>query len=170
MIDRIIQGDKKAFEAFYDKWDQRVFYFFLKNTGDRLIAEDLTQQTFIKCWEYRSSMTLDYSEEVQLFQKAKLIFIDWLRKEGCAHKIRSAEQAYTALQTSNDTAAYLDRSERLHQAIERLPAMRKKVIVLSHLEGQSYKEIASKLKISPKTVDNHIYQALKQLRKLLGLF
>lgn len=52
----------------------------------------------------------------------------------------------------------------LEQAIEQMAPVRKRVFKLSKVEGYSYKEIAEMLSISPKTVENHISQALKQLR------
>ena len=58
--------------------------------------------------------------------------------------------------------------EKLEKAICHLPPMRQKVLRLSHIQGYAYKEIANELKISEKTVDNHINKALKQLRQILS--
>lgn len=169
ILSQIIDGDKAAFQEFYEHWNKRLYAFFYKKVGDAFAAEELTQLTFIKCWEYRSSFSLAYTLEVQLFQKAKLVFIDWLRKEATRRKLSAAGFEY--LRNDNEDCSSVERQlEKLHQAIDGLPAMRKKVIKLSHIDGHRYKAIASQLKISPKTVDNHIYQAIKQLRKMLGLF
>lgn len=166
--EEIIEGDHLAFKRFYDLWDERVYFFFLKKTNDEKTAQDLTQQTFVKFWRYRLAITETYSLEVQLFQKAKLIFIDWLRKEASDRKRLTAAALFYDNQHL-DAALPDSRSDELEEALCKLPPMRRKVIELSHLQGYKYKEISEKLKISVKTVDNHIYQALKQLRKYLSV-
>lgn len=167
-IEEIIGGNSNTFREFYCCWDERVYYFFLSKTKDHLNAQDLTQQTFIKFWEYRSSISTAYTLEIQLFHKAKLIFIDWLRKEATRRKLlEAAVQFYKAGQGAD---AADNRSQRLENALEQLPQMRRKVVELSHIHGYKYKEIADELNISVKTVDNHIHQALRQLRKYLSLF
>jgi len=166
-IEGIIGGDPDAFREFYCLWDERVYYFFLSKTKDHLNAQDLTQQTFIKFWEYRSSISVAYTLEIQLFHKAKLVFIDWLRKEATRRKRTEAEvQFYKAEQCTGATDGC---AQKLENALQQLPQMRRKVVELSHIHGYKYKEIADELNISVKTVDNHIHQALRQLRKYLSL-
>ena len=168
MLEEIKIGDQAAFRQFYDSWAERLYFYFLKKTGDVLSAQELTQLTFIKFWEYRAQLTSEYPLEAQLFRKAKLIFIDFLRKEATDSKRKQAELNYHALSASAKTAGNFEDKQQLRTALEQLPPMRRKVIELSHMEGYAYKEIAHELKISPKTVDNHIYQALKQLRSILS--
>lgn len=166
IIEEIINGNQRAFHEFYCLWDERVYYYFLKKTRCEANAKDLTQQTFIKFWKYRSLLSTDYTLETQLLQKAKLIFIDWLRKEATREKLYEAEIQFCQDKQSAETPD--NRSYNLENALERLPYMRRKVIELSHLQGYKYKEIADKLHISVKTVDNHVHQALKQLRQYLS--
>lgn len=168
MIDFIKNSNSLAFQDFFNLWNERLFFYFLKKTKDEESACELTQLTFIKMWEYRSSLSEEYSLEVQLFRKAKLIFIDWLRKEATLRKRKEAEESFYA--SSINSITKHSETEKLHSALDQLPPMRRKVIELSHLRGYAYKEIAEQLKISVKTVDNHVYQALKQLRRIMMSF
>ncbi|MGF7229761.1 RNA polymerase sigma factor [Arachidicoccus sp.] len=156
------------FQDFFSLWNERLYFYFLKKTKDGENARELTQLTFIKFWEYRSSLSDEYSLETQLFRKAKFVFIDWLRKEAILRKRKEAEAEF--YNTSPEDTIHYFEAEKLHNALEQLPPMRRRVIELSHLRGYAYKEIAEKLNISVKTVDNHIYQALKQLRKIMSIF
>lgn len=169
MLHHIKNGDREAFREFYHLWDERLYYYFFKKTKDPIQSQELTQQTFIKFWEYRTKLTVEHSLEVQLFRKAKLLFIDWLRKQASERKRQIAgEVFYTA------SATYLQPDnvmmEKLQNALERLPAERRNVIELLYLQGYNYKEIAARLNITVKKVDNHVFLALKQLRKLMTAF
>ena len=74
------EGCYADFKAIYEKWKGKVFFYFLSKTKDEEVAKELTQLTFIKLWEYRSSVDTRLGTEQQIFQKARLIFIDHLRK------------------------------------------------------------------------------------------
>ncbi|HTN35664.1 MAG TPA: sigma-70 family RNA polymerase sigma factor [Arachidicoccus sp.] len=168
MLELLKNDDAEAFREFYFLWDERLYFYFLKKVTEENCAHDLTQLTFIKMWKYRSSLTDQHTLEVQLFRKAKHVYIDWLRKEATVRKQKEAEIQYFSEPATQDELH--PETEKLQNALKQLPPMRRKVIELSHLQGYGYKEIAQKLNISVKTVDNHIYQALKQLRKILSLF
>ena len=175
LLEKIMNGDQKAFSAFYLLWEARIYAYFLNRTGDYLQSQELTQNTFIKIWEYRSSLSTQYNLETQLFRKAKLIYIDWLRLQATMRKRKLAEESYAAdklLSEGKDFSQVPVNSatlpEKLEKAIGHLPPMRQKVLRLSHIQGYAYKEIARELNISEKTVDNHIHKALKQLRQILS--
>ena len=162
-------GDKKAFDAFYWLYVDKLFRYFSKRTSSRFQAEELTQLTFIKFWEYRSSLSPELSADVQVFHKARITYIDWLRKEAAQRNLLSN------ILNQNDAEAHLpvndpQKYERAQRALAQLPRMRKKAIILFYLDGYTYKEIADMLDISVKTVDNHIYQGIAQLRKILLFF
>lgn len=172
LLEKIMNGDQKAFSDFYLLWEARIYTYFLNRTGDYIQSQELTQNTFIKIWEYRSTLSTDYNIETQLFRKAKLIYIDWLRMQITLRKRKAAEENYAFQKEAIDSNASQNGvasiPERLEKAISHLPPMRQKVLRLSHLQGYAYKEIARELNISEKTVDNHIHKALKQLRQILG--
>jgi len=153
------------FETIYFKNYDRLYTAFLKKTRSDIIAQELTQLAFVKVWEYRHSYSFDLSPELQLNRKAKLVYIDWLRKEAYQRKLAKKMQAFSIAETP---AKNLEISDALHAAIDQLPPVRKKVFTLAYVEGFSQKEIAESLGISVKTVDAHIQKALKQLRKNLG--
>ncbi len=166
----IQQGDHAAFMKLYASWDARVYYYFLKKTGLTDSAQELTQVTFIKIWQYRSSLSPDYSFEVQLFNRARLVWIDHLRKLANERKLYRSFKDHSERQPSaKDEASEFDLHHHLKIALESLPPMRKKVFELHRLQGYSYREIATHLSISVKTVDSHLAKAIRQLKNLLTI-
>lgn len=124
----------------------------------------MAQLTFIKLWEYRERFSFELPELLQLNRKAKQVFIDWLRKE--AHLRKLAEEIKAT--STTETITKLELTDTIKKGLERLPPTRKKVFSMAYVEGFSHKEIASKLGISVKTVDAHVMNALKDLRKYLA--
>ncbi|WP_207424353.1 RNA polymerase sigma factor [Desertivirga brevis] len=171
LVELLQKGDHNAFEEVYIQWHKKVYYYFLKKTNESEQAKDLTQMTFVNFWKYRASITAEYTIEVLLFNKVKFVYIDWLRKNANERKLASEHEAdlhYDNSLSSPDTSFEL--SQSILTAINSLPEMRKKVFKLKHLDGYSYKEIASSLGISPKTVDNHLLQATRQMKRIMSSF
>ena len=154
------------FEKIFEEHYEMVYAGFFKKTKVHETAQDLTQLTFIKVWNYRESFDPSIPVRVQVLRKAKFIYIDWLRQEAY---LRERQQELTANQLQSIIEINVDLKDQLDYAIEQLPDVRKKVFTLSYLEGYSTKDIASELNISPRTVENHLYRAVKALRKILML-
>ncbi|SJN19791.1 RNA polymerase sigma factor [Sphingobacterium sp. JB170] len=158
--------DDESFRAVFNKYYDRIYSGFLKKTESHELAQDLTQQTFIKFWRYRDSYNPELSAEIQLFRKGKLVFIDWLRKES------KDRQMINTLKQQNRiplTELSSDLKDSLNKAIDQLSPMRKEVFRLAYIDGYSHKEIAKKLNVSVRTVETHVYKSLQQLRKVLAL-
>ena len=161
-----LQIDERSFREVFHQYYDRIYTGFFKKTGSHEIAQDLTQQTFIKFWRYRESYTPELSMEIQLFRKGKLVFIDWLRKESKERELSQSLNDGYKIPVSDLSS---DLKETLDKAIGQLSPVRKKVFQLAYIEGYSHKEIAEKLNVSVRTVETHIYKSLQQLRKVLAL-
>ncbi|MEJ5088522.1 sigma-70 family RNA polymerase sigma factor [Sphingobacterium faecium] len=158
--------DESLFKNLFYHYYDRIYTGFYKKTNSLEVAQDLTQITFMKLWTYRDQFSQDISHEKQIFRKAKLVLIDWLRKEANQRKLIAEIQQNLPLAFTTSTS---DLREELNLAIDKLPPARKKVFIMAYLEGYSHKEIAEELNISVKTVDAHVLKSLQQLRKLLAL-
>jgi len=158
--------DEKFFKEVFHTYYDRIYTGFYRKTRSHEIAQDLSQATFIKFWKYRHGHDFALPVSVQLFRKAKLTLIDWLRKE--ANERALLEQLSIAPDIRFD-AIDSELKDSLDQAISQLPPVRRKVFSMAYIDGLSHKEIAEQLQISVRTVDGHILKALKYLRKILAL-
>jgi RNA polymerase sigma-70 factor (ECF subfamily) len=167
-ISALKEGDPSAFSDIFHEFHRKVYCYVLSKTHSPYIAEETTQITFIKLWNYKQR--LDDSETVDrlIFRIAKATFIDLLRKETIKERYlhqETAEKTYTG--NIIDTIASKELMLRLRQGVQEMPPMRRKVFELSRYEFKSYKEIAEQLSLSVKTVENHMSLALSYLRELL---
>jgi RNA polymerase sigma-70 factor (family 1) len=163
-------GHTQVFEQVYHAYHEKLYFYFLKHTRSQLWAEELLQTTFVKLWRRRQHLSLAHTLSEQLFRIAKTSLIDMVR-----HNRHQQEflRSYTADLLQRGLAAEpasRDTIHQLHREMEKLPPVRKKVFMLSRIDGLSHKEISHLLSISPKTVEVHITKALKQLRRALLTF
>lgn len=157
-------GDTVAFQEVFYEWRPKIYGYLQMKCQDTATAEELTQIVFIKLWEDRHKFSDQYTVEVQLFRIARNAFIDHLRARARQRKLHLE---VGQLKEKLDYQHSFDYQHRITSALQALPPIRKKVFILSRMEGLSYKEIAGQLSISDRTVEKHISMAIKQLKKIL---
>jgi RNA polymerase sigma-70 factor (ECF subfamily) len=168
-IDEIKSGSEHSFTEVFNEFYTRVYRFFLKKTRSPEYARELVQLTFIKLWQFRHTLSEEYSLDIQLFNIAGTTLIDFLRQQNSQRKmlsklaVRTAQEEVSAERSSGND---FEEADYLHSLTRTLPPVRKKVFILSRVHGQSYKEIAEQLSISSKTVEDHMVKALRHLRSL----
>ena len=147
------------------------FYPFLCNTvfrilKDKALAEDLAQDTFFKFWEKRESIDVQTSLKAYLRRMAVNEALYYLRKNKKFQKASDVEPGDIGgtTDTVEDTLLHQELEDKIGAAIKTLPPRCQEVFKLSRFEDLSYKEIAAKLDISIKTVENQMGKALKILR------
>ncbi|AFD06271.1 RNA polymerase sigma factor [Solitalea canadensis] len=168
LISLVKAGELSAFKKVYAKFHEKLYFFVLKQTNSAYLAEEVVQLTFIKLWERREQLSDDYLLSVQVFRIARTVMIDELRKQTTIRKGMEnilAEQKEEPVTPLAESITYKEALASIDKAIEYLPPKRREIFKLSRYEGYSHKKIAELLSISPKTVENQISQALKQLRE-----
>lgn len=167
---RIKEGDLRAFDLLYHTYSQKLYGFafsMLKNHED---AKEIVQDTFLKIWEKREIINPLGSLQAFLFSISYHTAIDLIRKRFKDDQYRTYLQAQfpeNESTTEEEPAYYRELIRILNKVIGELPEQRQKIYLLSREEGLSHKEIAEKLNISVKTVENQITLALKTIRKQL---
>ena len=170
-IQEIREGNSKTFEKVYALYHTKLYFYVLKYTQSAYLSEETVQLTFIRMWENRQQLSLLVDLSRQVFRIAQSTMIDLLRKEGSYTRQHTVPaEAALSVFVEMDTV-HKDELRRLQTLVEDLSPARKTIFKLSRFEELSHKEIAQQLSISPKTVENHIGRALRQLKdKLLLLF
>ncbi|MEM6317137.1 MAG: RNA polymerase sigma-70 factor [Bacteroidota bacterium] len=150
------------------------FYPFLCNTifrilKDKALAEDLAQDTFFKFWEKRQTIDIQTSLKAYLRRMAVNEALYHIRKNKKFQKDSEAEvnDLGGATDSVEEQLLHQELEAKIAAAIQTLPPRCQQVFRLSRFEDLSYKEIAAKLDISIKTVENQMGKALKILRSAM---
>jgi RNA polymerase sigma factor (sigma-70 family) len=159
----IKNGEHAAFVDVYHAYHVKVFRFYLKRVMLPETAKDLTQQCFIRLWEFRHTLSTEHALEKQLFVIARSILINHLKKAATLNKLKVATE-----ETTTSAIAHFEVSDQLKTALEQLPPVRRKILTLKLVQGYTNKEIAEHLFISVKTVEDHVNKAFKYLKQEFG--
>lgn len=163
-------GNLDEFRLVYAAYHSKLYHFIFSRTQSEYVAQEVVQLTFIKFWERRQNISTDYTVDIQLFRIARTVLIDELRKERTRQRHNDLatvgkEEAFDLMRAEGK-----DELKHVFAAIEDLPPVRKKVFKLSRINGLPYKDIAAIMSLSPKTVENHISRAIKQLRNAIHIW
>jgi RNA polymerase sigma-70 factor (ECF subfamily) len=166
---QIRNGNPDAFRHFYFLYARKIYGFAYSYLKSRSEAEEVTQAVFVRIWENRSEIRDDLSLEGYLY-KSTINHIYNLFK---FKKIRAGNGYEPVHHEINDNSTlesihFNNQKENIDVLIENLPAQRRVIFELSRKQGLSHEEIARKMKISVRTVENQIYKALKYLKANLG--
>jgi len=157
---------KKVFNEHYNMLCNYAFSFL--NNHD--LSEDAVQEVFVNIWQNREKINMDVEIVPYLFKSVKNKALEILRKhESEINKLQALSQYRKSIDNYKSTTDYQTYIllEKLNKSVRQLPDKCRDIFVLSKVNGLTYSEIADLKNVSKKTVENHIANALKFLRKKL---
>jgi RNA polymerase sigma-70 factor (ECF subfamily) len=161
-VQQILNGDQVAGERVVTEQYPRIYRLLRHLTGAVEVAEDLTQQTFLKAWQALASFRGEASLGTWLHRIAYHEYTHWLR----------ARREHAPLEEAGDLP---DRqAERgleallLQDALDRLSPEHREAFLLYHVQGLSVPEVAAVMEVPPGTVKSRLFHARQRLRELLA--
>ena len=176
------QGREPAFRELVRRYERPVFSLIYRMVRDRELAEDLAQDTFVKVLNHIDRYRPEFKLSSWLFKIANNVTIDHLRRrqldtvslDGSPHAATASDIEATTFDARDRNESALDELESreigtaIEAAIARLRPEYRSCILLRHVEGRSYEEIAATLDLPLGTVKTYIHRARHELRHTLG--
>lgn len=131
-------------------------------------ASDIAQEVFIKLWLMRAALPDISFLSSYIYRMSLNQTISYLRKNRIETTPSDIDVAYDQL--VENQIDIKNKESVISDLVSRMPEQRRKIFVLSRFEQLSNDEIASKLNIKKKTVENHLNLALRELRTALSIF
>lgn len=162
------KGNESALTIIYSRYWQPLFisaYNFLK---DKEACEDIIQEIFINIWNKRES--IEYTVSLKAYLYASVRYEVYRQVKAGNVRANIFENITENMLTSTDhhILEHKELLSKINSIVAQLPEKCREVYHLSRVEQLSHKEIALKLNISTKTVENHLTKALRVLRTSLG--
>ncbi|WEA00496.1 RNA polymerase sigma-70 factor [Mucilaginibacter sp. SJ] len=169
LIALIRENDLGAFERIYNKYWSKLYLSAYNIIRDRQVAEDVTQEVLVNLWMKRANLQLT-SLNAYLYASVRYQVFNVIRSGKVrADRFNKLEELFSH-NGGEELLSEKDINRLLEQGIAELPEKCRQIFIMSRKEHLSTKEIAERLGIAPKTVENQLTVALNRLRKTLGDF
>jgi len=177
LVERCRNGEVAAFEPLVEKYRERVWRLAYNYLRDREEAWDVAQDAFIRAWQALPSFRGQSAFYTWLFRIVINVATDRARQRSARGRAFGTEavpeedwdRVLVEPGGGPDTAAArAEQRERIRRGLDALPEHHRAIIMLSDLEGLSYREIAEVLDIPMGTVMSRLHNARKRLRDILG--
>jgi RNA polymerase sigma factor (sigma-70 family) len=169
-------GDKEAFISLYQSHYQSLFSYGFSLSTNRELTKDCIQELFIEIWNTRPSLNKEVKNvksylftwlrrkiSRELSHLAKENFVDDLKDELPFIEF-SYQELLIAFQQSEE------KKEQLRAALKKLTKKQLEIVKLKFFENLSYRAIAAQTSLTPRTVYNLMYEAIRHLRESMKLF
>ena len=167
LVERAVDGDFEAFGEIYSIYLDRIYRYVVYQVDDKMIAEDLTEETFIKAWEAIGKYKWKGQPfSAWLYRIAHNQVIDYFRTT--RRDLTLKEELPAEAAEPEQEAEEKLRQQELIKAISYLPAQQKQVIILKFIEGLENPEIAQIMRKSQGAIRVMQMRALAALRQKLS--
>lgn len=168
LLNALREGSTAAFKLLYDHYSPLVFRKLVKMIKHTPLAEELTQDVFVKIWDKRAVIDNEKHFSYYILTIANNTVTDLYRKASRDKRleemiISSSVDVYNPVE---EMLYYKESEMLLNKAIEDLPPQQRIVFKMCKIDGKSYEEAAASLGISISTVSNHIGKATKKIKKV----
>ncbi len=162
------EGDLQAFNELFAQYGKRLYHFSLGYLKSAENAEEIVQEVFMKIWDNRLELSAQKSLESFLFTIARNGILNTIRKSKSEQAYLNYVKIHPGKHVLLDEELNFNELEKAyHQAIEQLSPRRKEIFLLSREKAFSNAEIAEKMNISVKTVENQMTSAISEIKNNL---
>lgn len=162
------EGNLNAFNQVFDRYAKRLYRFSMGYLKSAENAEEIVQEVFLKIWNNREELIVQKSFDSYLFTIAKNGILNTIRKSKSEQAYLNYAKLYPRKNVLLDQELDFKELEKAYlEAIAQLSPRRKEIFLLSREQSLSNAEIAKKMNISVKTVENQMTSALAEIRKNL---
>lgn len=172
-------GEESAFDKLVKRHQVGLVNFFFRLVWDHSLAEDLTQEVFLRLYTHKNEYEPQAKFTTYLYRIGRNCWIDYLRRTKSERKNVSlnastadggtlADAVPLKGEDPQETARKDELADSLVEAIDELPEDHKLVFILSEVQGMKYQEIAETLNIPVGTVKSRMFHAVKRLRETLS--
>ena len=161
-------GDERAFSIIVRMYETPVFNYVLRLVGDRSLAEDLTQEVFLRVFQGLPRFSLRCKFTTWLFQVTKNRVLDELRAVERRPRLSVALEDVPPLEIVDQPVERLEMIDAVWRAVNELNVDLKMALLLRDVVGLSYNEIADALEVTLATVKWRIFKAREDVQVALA--
>jgi RNA polymerase sigma-70 factor, ECF subfamily len=161
-----VDGNQKAFEQAFKTHFKSLYAYAFTIVKNDLAAEEMVQNVFFKIWEKKERLSIQTSVTAYLYRSVYHECLNHLKHQ----KVKAAYRSHVVYHTKDQTdhaekkVMLSELQQQVNKALDELPEQCRTIFQMSRFEELKYQEIAERLGLSVKTVENQMGKALKLLR------
>lgn len=168
ILHRLRSGDEHAYETIYLRYHKRLYSFAYTYLKSRELSEDAVQETFIKLWENRSSISTNIKGYLFTITRNHVLNMIRNHKKTVLKSIQFERQKASTSSRTEYVVLYSEYQAILHEGLEKLSKGKREIFNMKSELGLTNQEIADKLDITVHTVKSQYYQATNFIRDYLS--
>ncbi|MEI6773039.1 MAG: sigma-70 family RNA polymerase sigma factor [Planctomycetota bacterium] len=167
-LERLVQGDREAFAQLVLFYNESLYRWVARLTGNSHAAEDLVQDTFVRAYQAITRLRPDTNLKAWLFRIAHNAYANWVRNRKGKNSLLPNDVLDTQA-GPEELAQENETSHRLQQAIDKLPEEWKAALLLRIQEDMAFREMAIALGTTEETARWRVYKARQKLMETLEI-
>ncbi|MBK8291400.1 MAG: RNA polymerase sigma factor [Flammeovirgaceae bacterium] len=166
IMETVKDGNLQQVSILFDRYHKRIFNFLARMSADTQIAEDLTQNVFLRLLKYRHTYKPEMKFQSWIYQMARNAFADHYQYQKQRMPVRmEIEKLSDRLPEVMDALEQEEIEKRLIQALAKLPDDYRELLVLTRFQHLKYEEVAHFLDMTVSNVKVKVHRAIGQLRE-----
>jgi RNA polymerase sigma-70 factor (family 1) len=166
-IQEVKSVDNATFEHLFTDHYDPLYRYCQTMVKDQNDTEDIVQSVFMDLWHDRGNLVIHTSIKAYLYKAVYFKCMNKIKHDKVASKY-SNSISNSESSAVTDTLIIQEIADKIKETIESLPEQCRKIFSMSRMDGLRYNEIAEKLNLSPKTIENQMGKALKTMRVALS--
>lgn len=166
VMEAVKNGDLQQASLLFERYNQRIFNFLARMTMDKMLAEDLCQNVFLRMIKYRSSYRAGARFQSWIYQIARNVFSDHYQKvkNRYSHFI-DVEKISDHMADDEESQQQSEKEILLHRSMARLTEEQRELLVLTRFQQMKYEEVAELMETTVANVKVKVHRALIRLRE-----
>lgn len=166
IMEAVKGGDLQQASILFDRYHKRIFNFLARMTMNRDVADDLTQNVFLRMLKYRNSYRDGARFQSWIYQVARNVFSDHYQ----AHKNKfsdfvDVEKLGAQLRDSEEYAEQMEKENNLHRSLAMLKEDQRELLILTRFQHMKYEEVAAMMDTTVSNIKVKVHRAIQKLRE-----
>jgi RNA polymerase sigma-70 factor (ECF subfamily) len=170
-VKALCKGDQKAFEILFLQYQPKLVFFLYGFIKDNEQARDMAQDIFLSIWNNKEKLAEVKSFKAYVYKMAKNAVCNYYDHIIVNDKFVADQLTHSPDSENTEETIFANQlQEMINMAVSQMPPQRKQIYMMSRIEGMSNTEIAERLNINKRTVENHLTAALADIRKAIKIW
>lgn len=166
IMEAVKNGDLQQASLLFDRYHKRLFNFLARMAMDRELAEDLTQNVFLRMIKYRKSYRADARFQSWIYQIARNVFSDHyqaVKNKKSDHM--DVEKIGERMADENESKSVEEQEALLHRSLAMLNEEQRELLVLTRFQHMKYEEVADLMDTTVANIKVKVHRAIAKLRE-----